>query len=150
MPISFISSFSIWDRLSKPYNFKSPHSPLASLLRNKDFTPGLTPLAFKWWSNRGFLRIADLHDHKGLLFKQTLIEKHQMPDSEQFRYTQRTHYMHTLSHKCNLVTMLPMEYLCHRYDKSHGHTSEIYTILTYSISQTELYGQMGTGYPRRS
>lgn len=43
--------------------------------------------------------------------------------------------MHTLSCKCDLVTMSPLEYLCHRYDKICGHIYEIYTILTYTSTK---------------
>lgn len=86
-------SLGIWDILSRSQKFKSPYKPLAPLLHNKDFTLGLTPPAFEWWPNKGFMRIADLCDQKGILSKSLLIEKHQLPKPEHFRYTQIHHYL---------------------------------------------------------
>lgn len=119
-------SLDIWDTLTRTQNFKSPHNPLAPLLRNGDFTPGLTPPAFEWWSNKGLLQIADLCNNKGMLSKRTLIEKYQLP--EHFRYIQIYHYMQTLSRKGDLTSMTPMENMCRQFDKLRGHISAtVYT-----------------------
>lgn len=53
-------SLEIWDRLSRTQKFKSLHNPLAPLLKNRAFTPGLSPLVFKRWTKKGLIQIADL------------------------------------------------------------------------------------------
>ena len=124
-------SLDIWDRLSRTHKFRSPHTPLAPFLQNKTFTPGLTPQAFNWWTNKGLMRIADLCDHKCMLSERAMIDKYHMPSTEGYRFTQLTHYIRTLARKGDLSTSTPMEQLCRQYDKIKGHISVVYSILSY-------------------
>lgn len=87
------------------------------------------------------MRIADLCYHKGMLTKQVLIAKY--PASEHFRYILLKHYLHTLSRNCDLVTMLPMEYLGHKYDKVWGHISELCTILLHTSAKQDYMVKWG-------
>ena len=128
-------SLDIWDRVSRTQAFKSPHSPLAPLLRNRAFTPGLDPVAFQWWTNKGLLRIADLCDRGKVLSEQVLREKYQMPLIECYRYVQICHFIQMLARQGDLEVHTPMEYLCVRYDSLRGHISELYAMLMSSSTK---------------
>lgn len=133
-------SLSLWDRLQKPFTFRSPHAPLAPLTGNPEFTPGLNPQRLLWWTNKGLIRIADLCDHRGILSKQFLIEKYQLPNTELYHYVQIVHFLKTLQRKADIMTFTPMEYLCRSFDKHKGHISNIYGIFS-SKSEKLFYMQ---------
>lgn len=128
-------SLEIRDRLTRTQKFKSPHNPLAPLLKNREFTPGLNPHTFEWWTNKGLIRIADLCDHKGMVSERILIDKYKMPPAERYRFTQIHHSVQTVARKGGLVTLTPMEHLCKQYDKIRGHISAIYTIMMYDSTK---------------
>lgn len=65
------------------------------------------------------------------------IEKYQLPASENYLYIQLKHDLHTVSRNSDPVTMSPMEYLCHKYDKIWGHISELYTILMHTSAKQD-------------
>lgn len=102
-------SLHLWDRLVKSYGFKSPHTPMAPLVLNPTFTSGLHPHTFAWWTNKGLQRIADLCDHSGILSKDTLRDKYQLPNSEFFCYFQIAHFLKSLQRTSDITTSTPME-----------------------------------------
>lgn len=88
-------------------------------------------------TNKGLLRIADICDHRGILTRKALEDKHQLPISEFFRYTQIVHFLSKISRNSDIATMTPMGYLCIQYDKIREHISEIYTVLTNCTEKLE-------------
>lgn len=91
---------------------------------------------FEWWTNKGLLRIADICDHRGILTRRALEDKHQLLISEFFRCSQIVHFLSTISKNSDMATMTPMQYFCTQY-KIRGHISEIYTVLTNCTEKFE-------------
>lgn len=122
-------SLGLWGRLTKTYKFKSSHTPLAPLFQNPNFTLGFAPQTFNWWINKGLLCIADFFDHKGILTKQFLIKKYQLPKSEFSQYYRIVYFIMSLTCNLDITSMTPME-LCKNVDKLKVHISILYCILT--------------------
>lgn len=105
------------------------------LLDNPAFPPGLHPQVFTWWTNKGFLRIADFCDHRGVLSKPYLPEKYQLSNPELFLFTQITHFLANMHRISDLTSSTDMEYLCRNFDKYTGHISKIDITLNTASSQ---------------
>lgn len=110
--LTLLFSLDLWKRLVARHGFKSPHTPLAPLLHNAAFSPGLHPNHFSWWMNKGLLCIADLYNHRGALSQTWLREQYQFPDSEMFRYLQLMNFLHSLKCEPDQSSSISIEHVC--------------------------------------
>lgn len=130
-------ALNLWDRVRSTHRLKSPHSPLAPILNNYAFTPGLPPQHFHWWTNKWLLHMADLCNAWGILSRQTLWEVYYTSSSEHFRYAHISHFLKSLGRHTDLTAMMTMEHLCKNINKIRGHISVIYGLLTSSSANLQ-------------
>lgn len=80
-------TIAIWRQLRKHFGLSGP-SILTPLLKNCNFIPSVTDLAFRTWHNKGLRQVKDLfHDDVFSSFAD-LSSKYDLPNSHFFRYLQ--------------------------------------------------------------
>lgn len=108
----------------------SPMKPLAHIFHNAEFPPGVNIKAFKWWTDKGLYRIGHFFTTTGpitLTYCQNTLEK---PDSEKFRFTQISHFLHSIwRNNLNSLSITPYEHWCANIQDQKGGISLIYSAL---------------------
>lgn len=112
-------------------SLSSPHTPLAPIFCNPEFSPGLTPQLFQWWLNKGLLRIGDFLNGNQLHTIQYFKDEFLMPPSEIFRYNQIALFARSkLNQVVGPLTFTTFELTCQARGFQRGRISAIYTSLT--------------------
>lgn len=123
-------SISLSTRLLKQSSMASPMKPLAHIFHNAEFPPGVNIKAFKWWTDKGLYRIGHFFTTTGpitLTYCQNTLEK---PDSEKFRFTQISHFLHSIwRNNLNSLSITPYEHWCANIQDQKGGISLIYSAL---------------------
>lgn len=70
------------------HNLKFPYNVMILILNNPNFNPHITPKNVIWWPSNEFMPIAHVRDDRGILLRQILQAKHQLPTTENHHYTQ--------------------------------------------------------------
>lgn len=93
---SLSHSLALCDKLHKQTTLISNMRPLSHLFHNPEFPPGINMLAFCWWLNKGLFIIGHLFSLNRPFLVQYCMSKLEMAILEKFRFSQITHFLHTI------------------------------------------------------
>lgn len=89
-------SFTMWDKLKSNPNLSSEMELLSHLFRNPKFPPGLDIKSFQWWFDKGLYCIGQFFTSRGPLSFAQCVSKLDLPQTEQFRFNQINHFLHSI------------------------------------------------------
>lgn len=89
-------SISLSSKLFTHTSIISPLRPLSHIFHNIKFPPELNIQAFRWWTDKGLYRIGHFLTKTGPLTLSYCKHKLDMPNMEQFRFTQISHFLNAI------------------------------------------------------
>ena len=121
-------TITIWDKFKLIKGLQSPHVPLLSFIRNPLFYPACTfPNSFKKWISSNITQLCDMSTSTSLKTFPELCDRHQLPQSELFRYLQiKNFFMPYIQNLSKLDELTQFERICKREPHSKGLISIIY------------------------
>lgn len=107
---------------------------LAHIFHNQDFCPVMHIRAFKCWLDKGMYGIGHFFTSAGPISLSHCIKHLDLPDSEQFRFKQISHYLHSIwLTKPNPPQFTPYEQWCGQVMEPRGGISIIYSSIAKTI-----------------
>lgn len=88
-------SIAIWRQFRKHFGIIGP-SVLSPLLKNCNFIPSVTDVAFRIWYDKGIKTVKDLYQYDVFLSFADLSSKYDLPKSSFFRYLQARDFVKKL------------------------------------------------------
>uniref|UniRef100_A0A803K359 Reverse transcriptase domain-containing protein n=1 Tax=Xenopus tropicalis TaxID=8364 RepID=A0A803K359_XENTR len=85
-------TLALWDRYAASYSWISPHTPVAPIIGNPQFIPGIQGKTFSWWTDNKFTRIKNLLSVRGPYTMAYLMENYNLPRTEHYRALQVLHW----------------------------------------------------------